>query len=253
MNFSKALTLILSATSSISAASQSSSSPPNNNLRGLSETIAYNAEDHDGLPESTYNALVSNRIETIAYWTPENIANAEYMGLHGVVNANNSGVGVEYDYNSTTIDYTTTNDEDVRRLQSRVADSGWTSGGDVLKAAGRLMFRMGGGNYVCSATAVTDNAITGRSLIITAGHCVYDQPNKRVRRVCLCLLFGVVYTSCVLIFYSSPPTPPTPTSLLSLEQTSYSYQIKMITDQTIPIGIATMIASMDVGHQPLQL
>ena len=183
MNFSTALTLILSATSSISAASQSSSS--NNNLRGLSETIAYNAEDHDGLPEAVYDSLVSNRIETIAYWTPENIAKAEYMGLHGTVNANNSGVGVEYDYddssNSTTIDYTTTNDEDVRKLQSRVADSGWTRGGDVLKAAGRLMFRMGSSNFVCSATSVTDNNTPDRSVIITAGHCVYDQPNKRVR------------------------------------------------------------------------
>ena len=207
MNFSTALTLILSATSSISAASQSSSS--NNNLRGLSETIAYNAEDHDGLPESTYNALVSNRIETINYWTPENIANAEYRGLHGVVNGENSGVGTDLNNdgqaddgsNSTTIDYTTTtNDEDVRRLQSRVADSGWTRGGDVLKAAGRLMFRMGGGNYVCSATAVTDNNTPGRSVIITAGHCVYDQPTKRVRRVLF--MFGV--WCCVHILCSLP-------------------------------------------------
>jgi len=205
MNFSKALTLILSATSSISAASQSSSSSSNNNnLRGLSETIAYNAAEHDGLPESTYNALVSNRIETINYWTPENIANAEYRGLHGIVNGENSGVGTDLvndgqadddGSNSTTIDYTT-NDEDVRKLQSRVADSGWTRGGDVMKAAGRLMFRMGGGNYVCSATAVTDNDTPGRSVIITAGHCVYDQPTKRVRE-----LFVVAY----LVFISRVP------------------------------------------------
>ena len=210
MNFSKALTLILSATTSISAvASQSSSSSSSNNLRGLSSssTIAYNAEDHDGLPESTYNALVTNRIETIAYWTPENIATAEYRGLHGIVNGENSGVGTDLlngDYddgsNSTTIDYTTTtNEEDVRRLQSKVADSGWTKGGDVLKAAGRLMFRMGGGNYVCSATAVTDKAIVGRSIIITAGHCVYDQPNKRVR---VLFMFGVVYYTSYAHFFS---------------------------------------------------
>jgi len=122
--------------------------------------------------------------------------------LHGVVNGENSGVGTDLNNdgqgdgsNSTTIDYTTTN-EDVRRLQSRVADSGWTRGGDVMKAAGRLMFRMGGGNYVCSATAVTDNDTPGRSVIITAGHCVYDQPTKRVRE-----LFVVAY----LVFISRVP------------------------------------------------
>ena len=209
MNFSNALTLILSATSSFSAVVSQSSSSSSNNLRGLSSssTIAYNAEDHDGLPESTYNALVTNRIETIAYWTPETIATAEYRGLHGIVNDENSGVGTDLlngdddgdGSNSTTIDYTTTNDEDVRRLQSKVADSGWTKGGDVLKAAGRLMFRMGGGNYVCSATAVTDKAIVGRSIIITAGHCVYDQPNKRVR---VLFMFGVVYYTSYAHFFS---------------------------------------------------
>ena len=66
-----------------------------------------------------------------------------------------------------------------------VTDGHWT-GGDVQLAAGRILFEMpqlrgkriaGWVAYVCSGTAVTDSA-TGRSLILTAAHCVYDDAAK---------------------------------------------------------------------------
>ena len=56
----------------------------------------------------------------------------------------------------------------------------WSLGGDVQTAAGRLLYELPirrnlsrWGGYVCSGTAVTDN-VSGRSIILTAGHCVYD-------------------------------------------------------------------------------
>lgn len=50
----------------------------------------------------------------------------------------------------------------------------WTAGGEVLKTTGEVLFAMGGTYYVCSAS-VADDTVSGRSIILTAGHCVYDE------------------------------------------------------------------------------
>jgi hypothetical protein len=41
-----------------------------------------------------------------------------------------------------------------------------------------VLFTMDGGNWVCSASAVTDSR-AGYSLVLTAGHCAYDEVNKQ--------------------------------------------------------------------------
>jgi hypothetical protein len=65
-----------------------------------------------------------------------------------------------------------------------VVNSQWTGGGAVQNAAGRIYFEMptnaaqtSWGGYVCSGTVAVD-ATTGRSVIITAAHCVYDDVHK---------------------------------------------------------------------------
>jgi hypothetical protein len=50
----------------------------------------------------------------------------------------------------------------------------WTGGGPVVGRTGKVLFTMGGSNWVCSASAVTDGR-TGYSLVLTAGHCAYDE------------------------------------------------------------------------------
>ncbi len=52
----------------------------------------------------------------------------------------------------------------------------WTQGGPVVQRTGKVLFTMNNGNYVCSAAAVTDTR-TDYSLVITAGHCAYDETN----------------------------------------------------------------------------
>jgi hypothetical protein len=52
--------------------------------------------------------------------------------------------------------------------------SSWTAGGEVLETTGKVLFAMGGTYYVCSAS-VADDAVSGRSIILTAGHCAYDE------------------------------------------------------------------------------
>lgn len=70
-----------------------------------------------------------------------------------------------------------------------VTNAAWAAGGDVQTAAGRIYFEMPSNAklkgpwsaYVCSGTVATDTT-SGRSIIITASHCVYDDSNKAFAR-----------------------------------------------------------------------
>jgi len=69
-----------------------------------------------------------------------------------------------------------------------VVNAQWTGDGDIQVAAGRLFYEMPSNQrrkrwagYVCSGTVVADGA-TGRSVILTASHCVYDDANKAFAR-----------------------------------------------------------------------
>jgi hypothetical protein len=51
----------------------------------------------------------------------------------------------------------------------------WPNGkGKIYRATGKVYFEMGGSGWVCSGTALGDSRNT-YSLVITAGHCVYDE------------------------------------------------------------------------------
>lgn len=50
----------------------------------------------------------------------------------------------------------------------------WAAGGEVLKTTGKVLFAIGSSYYVCSASTA-DDVVSGRSLILTAGHCVFDE------------------------------------------------------------------------------
>jgi hypothetical protein len=51
----------------------------------------------------------------------------------------------------------------------------WPNGkGLVYKVTGKVYFEMGGSGWVCSGTALTDSR-SGASLVVTAGHCAYDE------------------------------------------------------------------------------
>ena len=69
-----------------------------------------------------------------------------------------------------------------------VPNAEWTQDGVVQNAAGRIYFEMPDSRrrtrwsgYVCSGTVVTDSTI-GRSIILTASHCIYDDANKAFAR-----------------------------------------------------------------------
>jgi Trypsin-like peptidase domain len=53
----------------------------------------------------------------------------------------------------------------------------WNGGGRILQASGKVYFEMGGGAWVCSG-AVANDARSGYSLVLTAGHCAYDEVDE---------------------------------------------------------------------------
>ena len=59
---------------------------------------------------------------------------------------------------------------------STVVGASWTAGGEVLRTTGKVLFAMDGSYWVCSAT-VAEDAVATRSIILTAGHCAYDETN----------------------------------------------------------------------------
>jgi hypothetical protein len=72
-----------------------------------------------------------------------------------------------------------------RLIQPLVTNSGGQSwptgtanaGGLIAAVEGRVYFNLGGGLYVCSGSVVNDGR-PDYSLVLTAGHCVYDQASK---------------------------------------------------------------------------
>jgi V8-like Glu-specific endopeptidase len=59
-----------------------------------------------------------------------------------------------------------------------VTGASWNGGGTVLTATGKVYFVMGASAYVCSGSVVNDTD-SAQSLVLTAGHCVYDETNHR--------------------------------------------------------------------------
>ncbi len=58
-----------------------------------------------------------------------------------------------------------------------VTGASWTQGGPALTGTGKVFFTMAGSNYVCSGATVDDNDRSSYSLVLTAGHCAYDETN----------------------------------------------------------------------------
>jgi hypothetical protein len=53
----------------------------------------------------------------------------------------------------------------------------WPNGvGKIYKATGRVLFTMNGGNWICSGSVVNDASSTA-SMVLSAGHCGFDQAN----------------------------------------------------------------------------
>lgn len=108
----------------------------------------------------------SNHDEVVAYWTADRIKNAKPRELFvdppsGKIIPQRPGNGKPGGGGGGD--------------PTAVTGAPWTKGGAVKSTTGKVLFTLPSGDYVCSGSIVTDGSTTdGRSLVLTAGHCVYD-------------------------------------------------------------------------------
>lgn len=58
---------------------------------------------------------------------------------------------------------------------TNVTGASWTGGGLVLRASGKVLFTMDSGDYICTGAVVNDGTGNSRSIVLSAGHCAYDE------------------------------------------------------------------------------
>lgn len=93
----------------------------------------------------------------LAYWTPARIANAKVR------------------------DYVRTADGKMVPHAKPAPGGGvvkgasWPNGGDIQRRSGRILFSSGGSDWICSGSVANDSSTSnGYSIVLTAGHCVFD-------------------------------------------------------------------------------
>jgi hypothetical protein len=59
-----------------------------------------------------------------------------------------------------------------------VTGASWTQSGAILARSGKVFFTMSGTRYVCSGSVANDSRASF-SLVLTAGHCAYDEVARR--------------------------------------------------------------------------
>lgn len=120
---------------------------------------AVGARSADAAATTAAQAAQAEHDRILAYWTPARIAAARWKDA--------------------------TRDPSSGRLTSTAGKPGggngavtgasWTGNGIVEQRVGRILFSSGGGQWICSGTVVSDASTSnGYSVVLTAGHCVYD-------------------------------------------------------------------------------
>lgn len=106
----------------------------------------------------------SRHDQVVSFWTNDKIKQAKPRG---------------YDLNTSTGKFTPTRQTTATAApKASGTTASWNGGGAVLKTTGKVFFAMPDGYYVCSASVVKD-AIADRSIILTAGHCVFDNATSQ--------------------------------------------------------------------------
>ena len=104
------------------------------------------------------DARAEHRAAVLAYWTPARMQAAiprDYVfdAVRGIVPKARPGGGGG----------------------GTVTGASWTGGGKMLLSTGRVLFTLGGTDYICSGSVVNDGSTTDdHAVVLTAGHCVTD-------------------------------------------------------------------------------
>ncbi len=103
------------------------------------------------------DAKAAHHAKVIAYWTPGRIRNATprdftfdaARGFQPKAKPGTGGGG------------------------GSIVGASWTAGGDILNGTGRVLFTLGGSDYICSGSVVQESN-ANQSIVLTAGHCATE-------------------------------------------------------------------------------
>jgi hypothetical protein len=109
------------------------------------------------VPASAKPSAQSARDQVIAYWTPARMAAAKVRDLVP------AGAKPRPDRGKPP------------RGGGAITGQSWANGGPVLDLTGKVFFHMGGGDWQCSGSVVSDGGRSGYSMVLTAGHCAIDE------------------------------------------------------------------------------
>ncbi len=172
--------------------------PGDGALIGASYTFAATVTDPSGVKSVSFVIRYPGSGQTQSFSAKKSSSSDTWSAaLNGFTNGNWAWWVVAKDASSrrgntgtsSTVSFTVNSGANAVNGGDTVTYAHWTSGGAVQTAAGRLYFEMPSSTnrtrswiaYVCSGTVVTDG-VSGRSVILTAAHCVYDDAHKAFAR-----------------------------------------------------------------------
>jgi hypothetical protein len=111
-------------------------------------------------PPSVADAARADHDRIVTYWTPARMAAAQAR-----------------DFVRTPNGYANSPTRPAGGGSGAVTGASWPNGtGAISKSEGKVYFHMDGSDWQCSGTPATDTR-SGYSLVLTAGHCAYDETN----------------------------------------------------------------------------
>lgn len=117
-------------------------------------------------PVVAQSSTASAQARVLSYWTRDRIANAKPRDFVRDANGN---------FNLAPTARKGKPGGGGGGSGTNVLGASWTGGGAVLKLSGKVLFTMDSGDYICSGTLIADPTNNDRSIVITAGHCSYDE------------------------------------------------------------------------------
>jgi hypothetical protein len=175
--------------------------PANGATIGTSATFSAKVTDSESSVRSVTFVIVYPSGQTQSF-SPSAVGNDTWeIGLQGFSNGNwgwqviakDNGEKGGNTATSTVVQFTVDTSSSAGGGENSgsnvVTNAVWSDGGTVQTAAGRIYFEMPANAkrkgpwtaYVCSGTVATDGT-PGRSVVITAAHCVYDDVNQAFAR-----------------------------------------------------------------------
>lgn len=107
---------------------------------------------------SAPSAAKAEHDRIVAYWTPARVAAATWKGFE----------------RDKTGAFKPSKGKPPSGGGGNVKGASWTGNGAIEQRSGRILFSTTAGDWICSGSVINDATGNGQSIVLTAGHCVYD-------------------------------------------------------------------------------